>query len=303
MSVAILVNRDTRVIVQGMTGRQGSFHTRLMMEYGTKVVAGVSPGKGGTRWEGIPVFDTVAEALAYHAAEASIIFVPPVAAAESICEAVEGGLKVVVCITDGIPQHEMLMVKRRLRDSQTVLIGPNCPGVITPGECKLGIMPAHVYRKGPVGIVSRSGSLSYEVALILTTAGLGQSTVVGVGGDPVKGADFAALLPLLEEDPETEVVVLIGEIGGTDEERAAEVIARGYRKPVVALVVGRSAPPGKKMGHAGAIVARGRGGYLSKVQALRAAGAAVAETPWDVPALVRRALAGRLPHQEQRASL
>ncbi|MHB1044285.1 MAG: succinate--CoA ligase subunit alpha [Eubacteriales bacterium] len=289
--MSILINKSSRVAVQGITGRQASFHTNLMLDYGTNIVAGTSPGKGGQKWDGrIPVYETLSEVCSRVEVDTSIIFVPPAGAFDSINEAIEAGIKVVVCITDGIPQHQMMLVKRRLEDNATVLVGPNCPGVITPEEIKLGIMPSHIFKKGPVGVVSRSGSLSYEVVLGLTLNGIGQSTVVGVGGDPVKGSTFAQILPAFVVDPETKVIVLIGEIGGLDEEVAAEYIRTSCPKPVIAYIVGSAAPPGKKMGHAGAIVTQGRGTYSSKIEALTAAGVLVAETPFDIPQLVQDAL-------------
>jgi len=285
--VAILVDRYTRVIVQGITGREGSFHTQQMLAYGTQVVAGVTPGKGGQRIQGVPVYDTVRQAVAETEANASIIYVPARSAPEAICEAAEAGIGLVVCITEGIPTLDVLWVCRYLEGGPTRLIGPNCSGVITPGQTKVGIMPGYIHAPGPVGVVSRSGTLTYEVVLALTQAGLGQSTCVGIGGDPAIGTDFVEVLRLFEADPETRAVVLIGEIGGNDEERAAEFICREMRKPVVAFVAGRAAPPGKRMGHAGAIVSGASGTAEEKIAALQAAGAAVANLPMDIPALVR----------------
>jgi succinyl-CoA synthetase alpha subunit len=280
-----LLDGGTRVIVQGMTGREGSFHARLMREYGTRIVSGVTPGKGGQVHDGIPVFDTVVEARRATGAEASIIFVPKLAAVDGMVEAIRAGLRLVVCTTDGIPVHDMLLVSAMAREAGCTLIGPNCPGVISPGRSKLGFMPSHVYSQGPVGVSSKSGSLSYEVAYELTRAALGQSTVVGIGGDPVKGCSFVDLLPLFADDPETRAVVLLGEIGGTDEERAADWLVRNQiRKPVIAYLVGRTAPPFVKMGHPGTLFVRDDRSYAEKVERLRAAGATIASSPWDIAA-------------------
>jgi succinyl-CoA synthetase alpha subunit len=280
-----LLDGGTRVIVQGMTGREGSFHARLMREYGTRIVSGVTPGKGGQVHDGIPVFDTVVEARRATGAEASIIFVPKLAAVDGMVEAIRAGLRLVVCTTDGIPVHDMLLVSAMAREAGCTLIGPNCPGVISPGRSKLGFMPSHVYSQGPVGVSSKSGSLSYEVAYELTRATLGQSTVVGIGGDPVKGCSFVDLLPLFADDPETRAVVLLGEIGGTDEERAAGWLERNQiRKPVIAYLVGRTAPPFVKMGHPGTLFVRDDRSYAEKVERLRAAGATIASSPWDIAA-------------------
>jgi succinyl-CoA synthetase alpha subunit len=289
--MAILVGRHTRLVVQGITGREGSFHTEQMLAYGTQVVAGVTPGKGGQQVHGVPVFETVRQAVAETGANASIIFVPARGAADAILEAAEAGVAVVVCISEGVPTLDMIRVRRALEGSGTRLVGPNCPGVITPGEAKVGIMPGHIHVPGPVGVVSRSGTLTYEVVYALTQAGIGQSTCVGIGGDPVLGTGFVEVLELFEADPQTEAVVLIGEIGGSDEERAAAFIKARMRKPVVAFVAGRSAPPGKRMGHAGAIIDGGAGTAEGKMEALRAAGAAVAGMPGEIPGLVRRRLA------------
>ncbi|MEW6045577.1 MAG: succinate--CoA ligase subunit alpha [Bacillota bacterium] len=295
--MAILADRSTRLIVQGITGREGAFHTRQMLDYGTRVVAGVTPGKGGTAVEGVPVFDTVARAREATGANASIIFVPAAFAADAALEAIEAGLKLVVVITEGIPVQDMLRVVARAREKQTRLIGPNCPGLISPGEALLGILPGRVFTPGPVGIVSRSGTLTYEVVHLLGRAGLGQSTCVGVGGDPIIGTRFADVLQLFEQDPATEAVVLIGEIGGTDEEEAAAFIRRSMTKPVVSFISGRTAPPGKRMGHAGAIISGRMGTPQSKVEALTAAGVPVASSIDEIPQLVKerigRAVAGR----------
>lgn len=288
--MAILVDRDTRVVVQGITGREGSFHAQQMVAYGTQVVAGVTPGKGGQTVEGIPVFDTVRQAILATQANTSIIYVPARFAADAILEAADAGVSLSVCITEGIPTLEVVRVRRCLEGGRTRLIGPNCPGIITPGQAKVGIMPAQIHLPGPVGVVSRSGTLTYEVVHALSQAGIGQSTCVGIGGDPIIGTDFVDVLRLFESDAETQAVVLIGEIGGNDEERAADFIRSAMSKPVVAFVAGRSAPPGKRMGHAGAIISGGSGTAEEKIQALRAAGAAVANLPGEIPALVRERL-------------
>ncbi len=289
--MAILVDRSTRVVVQGITGREGSFHSRQMLDYGTHVVAGMTPGKGGQEVHGIPVFDTVREAVGETGANTSIIYVPARAAADSILEAADAGVRLVVCITEGIPTLDVVRVRRALEGGRTRLVGPNCPGVITPGQAKVGIMPGAIHMPGPVGLVSRSGTLTYEVVHALTQAGIGQSTCVGIGGDPVIGTDFVDVLRLFEADPETQAVVLIGEIGGSDEERAAEFIRSEMTKPVVAFVAGRTAPPGKRMGHAGAIISGGSGTAEEKMRALSEAGAQVAGLPGEIPGLVQRALA------------
>ncbi len=283
--MSILLDGATRVIIQGVTGREGSFHARLMREYGTRIVGGVTPGKGGQVHDGIAVFDTVAECGRSTGAEASIIFVPKSAAVDSAMEAIRAGLRLVVCTTDGIPVHDMLLVGAMAREAGCTLIGPNCPGVITPGRSKLGFMPSHVYSPGPVGVMSKSGSLSYEVAYELTRAGLGQSTVVGIGGDPVKGSSFVDLLPLFADDAETRAIVLVGEIGGTDEEQAAGWLGGNrLRKPVIAYLVGRTAPPFAKMGHPATLFVRSDRSYAEKVERLRASGAAIASSPWEVAA-------------------
>jgi succinyl-CoA synthetase alpha subunit len=281
----ILVNNDTRVVVQGITGSAGTFHTRQSVEYGTKVVAGVTPGKGGTLFDGaIPVFNTVAEAVEETGANASAIYVPAPFAADAILEAADAGVPLVVCITEGIPTLDMVTVKGYLRGRNTRVVGPNCPGVISPGVGKIGIMPGYIHRPGNVGVVSRSGTLTYEAVFQTTRLGLGQSTCVGIGGDPVAGTSFVEVLGLFEADPETHAVVLIGEIGGTAEEEAADYIAGHMTKPVVAFVAGATAPPGKRMGHAGAIIAGGKGTALEKIAALRAAGATIAPTPTTIGA-------------------
>lgn len=288
--MSILVNQGTKVIVQGMTGREGGFHTRQMVAYGTRVVAGVTPGKGGTDFEGIPIYDSVAEAVEATGATASAVFVPPPFAADAILEAEAAGIPLICAITEGIPQADMLRVVNRIRENgRSRLIGPNCPGLITVNECKIGIMPGQIFSRGPVGLVSRSGTLTYEIVNDLTRSGLGQTTCVGIGGDPLLGTRFVDVLPMFEKDEETEVVVLIGEIGGTDEEIAAEYIKK-MSKPVVAFISGRTAPPGKRMGHAGAIISGGLGGPDSKVKALTEAGARVADTTTQIPEFVAEAL-------------
>ena len=291
--MSILLDGETRVIVQGVTGREGSFHARLMREYGTRIVGGVTPGKGGQVHDGLPVYDTVAEARQATGAEASITFVPKSAAVDSVVEAIRAGLRLVVCTTDGIPVHDMLLVRAMAREAGCTLIGPNCPGLIAPGKSKLGFMPSHVYSPGPIGVMAKSGSLSYDVAYELTRAGLGQSTVVGIGGDPVKGCSFPDLLPLFADDSETRAIVLLGEIGGTDEERAAAWLERNRpRKPVIAYLVGRTAPPFVKMGHPATLFVRNGRSYAEKVECLRAAGAAMASSPWDVVACVQSVMGG-----------
>jgi succinyl-CoA synthetase alpha subunit len=284
--MSILVDKNTRLVVQGVTGREGEFHTRHMIEYGTNVVAGVTPGKGGGWVSGVPVFDTLKEAVAATGANTSIIFVPARFAPDAIYEAADRGVSLIVCITEGIPTLDMLRVRAYLGQKGVRLIGPNCPGVITPGECKVGIMPAYIHTPGPVGMISRSGTLTYEVVNELTHRGLGQSTCVGIGGDPIIGSDFIDILALFEEDPLTEQVVLIGEIGGSDEERAADFIATRVTKPVTAFVAGRTAPPGKRMGHAGAIISGATGTAVEKMEALGAAGVEVAHHPAEIAELV-----------------
>jgi len=281
--VTFILNEDTRVIVQGITGTQGRFHTKLMLDYGTKIVAGVTPGKAGANVHGVPVYDTVGEALLEHEANASIIFVPAPFAADAALEAIENGIKTVVIITEHVPIKDTVEVMARAKKEQVTVIGPNTPGVITPGKCKLGIMPAHIFKPGVVGIASRSGTLTYEIAAGITKAGLGQSTCVGLGGDPVVGLNFVEALKTFLEDEQTRAVALIGEIGGNLEELAAEFVAKeNYPKPVVAFVAGRTAPPGKRMGHAGAIVMGRTGTAQSKIEAFRKAGVDVAEKPSDV---------------------
>jgi len=288
--VSILANKDTRVIAQGITGRLGSFATGRMIEYGTKVVAGVTPGKGGTESNGVPVYDTVREAVTEHPADATITFVPPPFVKEAIFEALEVGIKLIVVAVERMPVKDMMIVHQALRQSDTVLLGPNSPGIITADECSIGYFPGDVYRRGPVGIVSRSGTFSYQVADYITKAGLGETTALGLGGDPVTGVNFIDILKLYEADPETKVIVLIGEIGRTSEEQAAEYIQSEVSKPVVAIIAGRTAPPGKTMGHAGAIITGGRGSYDSKVKALEKAGVPVVRTAKEVATLAKQAL-------------
>jgi succinyl-CoA synthetase alpha subunit len=282
--VSILVGSGTRLLVQGITGSAGAFHTKQMLEYGTHVVAGVTPGRGGERFEGVPVLNTVHDAVRTTGANATCIFVPPPGAADAILEAFDAGLELVVCITEGIPVVDMLRVRRVLEGQlgRTQLIGPNCPGVITPGACKIGIMPGHIHKPGHVGVVSRSGTLTYEAVGQLTAIGVGQSTCVGIGGDPVGGMDFVDVLERFQGDPDTHGVILIGEIGGGAEERAARFIRERMTKPVAAFIAGATAPPGKRMGHAGAIIAGGKGTAAEKIHALEAAGVRVAPTPSDM---------------------
>jgi len=285
--MSILVNRDTRLIVQGITGREGEFHTRQMVAYGTNVVAGVTPGKGGGWIAGIPVFDTVQEAVHATEANTSIIYVPARFAPDAILEAADSGIGLIVCITEGIPVLDMIKVRARLECLNTRLIGPNCPGIITPEEAKVGIMPGHIHTPGPVGVVSRSGTLTYEVVHALTARGLGQSTAIGIGGDPINGTDFIDVLRLFEGDRQTEQVVLIGEIGGSDEQRAAEFIAHYMSKRVTAFIAGQTAPPGKRMGHAGAIIEGGEGTAAEKIAAFEAVGVQVARHPEEIAELVQ----------------
>jgi succinyl-CoA synthetase alpha subunit len=287
--MSVLVNKNTRVICQGFTGKQGTFHSQAALAYGTKLVGGVTPGRGGEKHLDLPVFDTVKDAVRHTDATASMIYVPAPGAADSILEAVDAGIELVVCITEGVPVNDMVRVKAVLGGSATRLIGPNCPGVITPAECKIGIMPGFIHRKGSVGIVSRSGTLTYEAVFQTTNIGLGQSTCVGIGGDPVRGMNFIDVLELFERDPGTEGIILVGEIGGTDEEAAARYIRRFVSKPVVAYIAGVTAPPGKRMGHAGAIVTGSKGTAAAKAEALEAAGVRVGRTPSQVAELVQAA--------------
>jgi succinyl-CoA synthetase alpha subunit len=288
--MSILVHENTRVVVQGITGTEGTFHVQRMKEYGTKIVAGVTPGKGGTTHLGVPVFNTVEEAVAQTGADASAIFVPPFFAAEAVMEAADSGVGVIVCITEGIPTFDMIRVKTYLNDRRSALIGPNTPGIISPGKCKIGIMPGHICKRGTIGIISRSGTLTYEAIQQATKLGYGQSTAVGQGGDPIIGLKFIDFLRLFKEDDETEAVILIGEIGGTAEEEAAEYIRKEFGKPVVGFIAGQTAPPGRRMGHAGAIIAGGKGTAAEKMEALEKAGVHVAISPAEIGSTLKRAL-------------
>ena len=289
--MSIIVNKNSRILVQGITGKEGSFHAKQMIEYGTKVVAGVTPGKGGTTFEEtVPVFNTVWEAVEATSANVSVLFVPPPFAADAIYEAADAGIEWVICITEGIPARDMLQVYDYLSRTNTRMVGPNCPGVISPGQCKVGIMPAFIHKEGSVGVISRSGTLTYEAVHQLTVRGLGQSTCIGIGGDPVIGTRYIDVLKLFKDDPQTEAVILIGEIGGTAEEEAAAWIQENFRKPVVAFIAGQTAPPGKRMGHAGAIISGGKGTAAEKMQALSAAGITVCESPAVLGETVAKAL-------------
>jgi succinyl-CoA synthetase alpha subunit len=287
----ILVNKQTRVLTQGITGATGQFHTRACKEYGSQMVAGVTPGKGGSSFEEIPIFDTVAQAVAETRANASVIYVPPPFAADAIMEAADAGIALIICITEGVPVRDMVKVKRYLIGKGSHLLGPNCPGLITPGECKIGIMPGHIHRQGSIGVVSRSGTLTYEAVDQLSRLGMGQSTCVGIGGDPVHGFEFVEILDLFNRDPDTQAVVMIGEIGGSAEEEAAAWIKANMRKPVVGFIAGQAAPPGKRMGHAGAIISGGKGTAHEKIQAMKQAGIRVSASPATIGQTMREALA------------
>jgi succinyl-CoA synthetase alpha subunit len=288
--MSILVNNDTRIVVQGITGREGTFHTRQCVEYGSNVVAGVTPGKGGQNMDQIPVYNTVAEAVEKEGANASLIFVPPAFCGDAILEAAEAGVELVICITEGIPTIDMVKAKEAIRYNNVRLVGPNCPGVITPGECKMGIMPGFIHKPGDVGVISRSGTLTYEAVAQLTELGIGQSTCIGIGGDPVIGSTFIDLLRLFNGDPDTSAVVMIGEIGGSAEEEAAAFIRDEMTKPVVSFIAGQTAPPGKRMGHAGAIIAGGKGTAAEKITALEDAGVTVSHSPADIGTKIAQVL-------------
>ena len=290
--MAILVNKETRVLTQGITGATGQFHTRACKEYGTLMVAGVTPGKGGTSFEDIPIFDTVSKAVEATRPNASVVYVPPPFAADAIMEAVDAGIELVICITEGVPVNDMVRVKRYTEGRKSLLLGPNCPGVITPGGCKIGIMPGHIHRPGAIGVVSRSGTLTYEAVDQLSRLGLGQSSCVGIGGDPVHGMGFIEALKLFNEDPATEAVVMIGEIGGNDEEDAADWIRKFMKKPVIGFIAGQTAPPGKRMGHAGAIISGGKGTAREKINALKKVGIPVASSPALIGQTMKETLAG-----------
>ncbi len=291
--MSVLVDKNTRLVVQGITGKEGTFHTKQMIEYGTQVVGGVTPGKGGTTHEGIPVFNTVADAVREAGANASVIYVPPPFAADAIMEAADAGVALVVCITEGIPVLDMVKVREYLATRQTRLIGPNCPGVISPGKCKIGIMPGHIHKEGSVGVVSRSGTLTYEAVGQLTALGLGQSTAIGIGGDPIIGTTHLNALALFQDDPDTDGIVMIGEIGGSAEEEAAAFAKDNVTKPIVAFIAGQTAPPGRRMGHAGAIIAGGKGTAAEKMRALEEAGIRVVQSPADIGQAMKDALGNR----------
>jgi succinyl-CoA synthetase alpha subunit len=288
--MSILVDKKTRLVVQGITGSEGSFHTQQMIEYGTKIVAGVTPGKGGTEFMGIPVFNTVEEAVKIQKANTSAIFVPPAFAADAILESANAGIKLIICITEGIPAADMVKVYNAIKDKNVVLIGPNCPGVISPGKAKVGIMPDFIHKRGNIGVVSRSGTLTYEAVKQLTDVNLGQSTCVGIGGDPVIGSKFIDIIKLFNDDPETEGIIMIGEIGGTAEEEAASFIKKNVKKPVVGFIAGRTAPAGRRMGHAGAIISGGKGTAAEKMAAMKKAGIRVAESPAEIGSTMLKAI-------------
>src|SRR5712692_1955574 len=291
--MAILVDKNTRVLTQGITGATGQFHTKACKEYGTQMVAGVTPGKGGTSFEGIPIFDTVSHAVTETGANATVIYVPPPFAADAMMEAADSGIPLIICITEGVPVRDMVRVKKYLEGRKSQLLGPNCPGVITPGACKIGIMPGHIHRAGTIGVVSRSGTLTYEAVDQLTRLDMGQSTCVGIGGDPVHGLEFIDVLDLFNGDPATEAVVMIGEIGGSAEEEAAAWIKANMKKPVVGFIAGQTAPPGKRMGHAGAIISGGKGTAKEKIAAMEAAGIVVAQSPGEIGNALVEALKGK----------
>src|ERR1700747_1741455 len=291
--MSILVNKNTRVLTQGITGATGQIHTRACKQYGTQMVGGVVPGKGGTDFEGIPIFDTVEQARKATGANATVIYVPPPFAADAICEAVAAGIELVICITEGVPVLDMVKVKRYIRGTQSRLIGPNCPGVITPGECKIGIMPGYIHKPGDIGVVSRSGTLTYEAVYQLTQLGVGQSSCVGIGGDPIIGTGFIEVLRLFNDDPAPRGVIMIGEIGGSAEEEAAKFAKQNMRKPLVAFIAGQTAPKGRRMGHAGAIISGGRGTAADKIAALEAAGITVAQSPADLGSTMKSVLEGK----------
>ena len=291
--MSILVNKHTRVLTQGITGATGQFHTRACKEYGTQMVAGVTPGKGGTSFEGIPIFDTVARAVKETGANATVIYVPPPFAADAILEALDADIALVICITEGVPVRDMVKVKRYLEGRKSLLLGPNCPGTITPGECKIGIMPGHIHKPGSIGVVSRSGTLTYEAVDQLTRLGMGQSTCVGIGGDPVHGLEFLDVLKMFNDDPQTTGVVMIGEIGGSAEEEAAGWIKANMKKPVAGFIAGQTAPPGKRMGHAGAIISGGKGTAREKIAAMTAAGIRMASSPAAIGSTMQEAISGQ----------
>jgi succinyl-CoA synthetase alpha subunit len=298
--MSILIDKSTRLLVQGLTGREGGFHAQQMMAYGTKVVAGVTPGKGGTKHLDVPIFDTVSEAVRETSANTSVVFVPPPFAADAILEAVDARVPFVICITEGIPTLDMVRVAAALKGSETQLLGPNCPGIISPGKCKVGIMPGAIHKEGHVGVVSRSGTLTYEAVHQLTLLGIGQSTCVGIGGDPVIGTNFLEVIRMFNEDPETRAIVMIGEIGGNAEEIAAEYINKNVKKPVVGFIAGQTAPPGRRMGHAGAIISGGQGTAADKYKAMRAAGIHTVQSPAEIGETIARVLGGG--KQQRRAT-